>query len=326
MRLETESDATSWIWGAKALAVVAAWNGLGLFERLREGPVRRSELGVDPRALATTIPVLLHTGLVATDGEVLRLTHSGARLLEKGELPSERNLDLLRDLGRMKEVIQNGGPARDDSGKSKATQGGTRADDLAHTERFLDYLYQMSEGAALTTLEWLSPLLAQHARVLDVGGGHGRYARAFADAGHPTTLFDLPHVVDLAKKRHGDALSYIAGDFHEARSFGGPYDLILLCNIAHSESAEANASLVSRLAGVLMPGGHLVLKDMFLDEIGAEPANAVFFGLTMLFYTEHGQSPVLDRAKQWLLDAGLAKPRVTLLDTQALLIGEKPLV
>ena len=324
MRLENERDATDWLWGAKALAVVAAWNALGLFERLRAGPVRRADLGVDARAVATTLPVLLHTGLIATDVEVLRLTHLGLRLLEKGELPSERNLDLLRDLSRMQDVIQNGGPVRDDQGKSKATQGGTRAHDLAHTERFLDYLYQMSEGAALTTLEWLSPLLAQHARVLDVGGGHGRYARAFANAGHPTTLFDLPHVVELAKKRHGDALSYLEGDFHQATSFGGPYDLILLCNVVHGESAEANASLVGRLAKSLLPGGHLVLKDMFLDEVGSEPANAVFFGLTMLFYTEHGQSPQLERAKQWLLDAGLSKPRVTSLDTQALVIARKP--
>lgn len=324
MRLESDRDATSWIWGAKALAVVAAYNALGLFERLQAGPVRRSELGVDERAAATTIPVLLHVGLVATDGELLRLTHAGARLLERGELPSERNLDMLRDLSQMKEVIQSGGPVRDEQGKPKATRGGTRADDMAHTERFLDYLYQMSEGAARTTLEWLSPLLAQHARVLDVGGGHGRYARAFAYAGHPTTLFDFPHVIELAKKRHGEALSYIAGDFHEPVSFGGPYDLILLCNIVHSESAEANASLVSRLARVLLPGGHLVIKDMFLDEVGAEPANAVFFGLTMLCYTEHGQSPSLDRAKQWLTDAGLSKPRVTLLDTQALVVAQKP--
>jgi len=102
--------------------------------------------------------------------------------------------------------------------------------------------------------------------VLDLGGGHGRYARAFADAGHTVTLFDQPAVVGLARKRHGEALRYIEGDFHEADSFGGPYDLVMLCNIVHGESAAANASLVARAARSLRSGGRLAIRDMFLDE------------------------------------------------------------
>lgn len=323
MKLETERDCSEWVWAAKALAVVSAWHALGLFEKLRHGPATREELGADPRAIATTLPVLKHLGLLAGDGQRLALTQAGRRLLDEGAMPTERNLETLRDLGRMKEVLAGGGPVKDDQGKPKRTTGGTRADDAAHTKSFLDMLYRMSGSAAQSTFDWLAPLLPAGAKVLDVGGGHGRYARVFADAGYPTTLFDLPNVVAYAKERHGSALAYREGDFHEVADFGGPYDLILMANIAHSESDAGNRALVARAAKSLAPGGYLALKDMFLDEHGTGPENAVFFGLTMLFYTEHGTSPTMRQTHEWFRAAGLDGPEVTLLDTQQLLVGRK---
>lgn len=323
MKLETERDAAEWVYAAKALAVVSAWNALGVFDRLRKGPLGTGDLGLDPRAVATTLPVLKFLGLIAGDARCLVLTEAGRRLMDAGGMPSERNLEALRDLGNMKAVLREGGPVKGDDGKPKGTTGGTRADDPDYTRRFLDMLYQGSGAAAQSSFDWLSPLLPQGGRVLDLGGGHGRYGRAFADAGYPTTLFDLPHVVAYAKGRHGTALAYSAGDFHTTDDFGGPFDLIFMANIVHSEAAEDNARLIERAARSLRPGGTLALKDMFLDEHGKGPENAVFFGLTMLFYTQHGSSPTLRETHEWFRAAGLEGPEVTLLDTQQLLIGRK---
>jgi SAM-dependent methyltransferase len=324
VRLETERDVNDWIWAAKSMAVVSAWNAIGLFDRIAKGPTKITELSAEPRAVKTTLPILLHLGLLASDGETLRLSETGKRLIAQRGLPSERNLEWLADLSRMKDVLQSGGPVKDADGKPRLTTGGTRADDLAHTERFLDMLYDMSEGPAKSTLEWLSPFLPAKGSILDVGGGHGRYARAFADVGHEVTLFDFPHVVELAKKRHGDALQFRAGNFHEVADFGGPYDLVLLCNIVHSESDEENRALVARAAASLRPGGQVALRDMFLDETGRDPENAVFFGLTMLFYTAKGSSPTFSQARGWMEAAGLGRVAVTLLDTQTLITGKKP--
>jgi hypothetical protein len=99
--------------------------------------------------------------------------------------------------------------------------------------------------------------------------------------------------------------------------------LIFMANIVHSEAAGDNARLIERAAQSLRPGGTLALKDMFLDEHGKGPENAVFFGLTMLFYTQHGSSPTLRETHEWFRAAGLEGPEVTLLDTQQLLIGRK---
>jgi 2-polyprenyl-3-methyl-5-hydroxy-6-metoxy-1,4-benzoquinol methylase len=317
VRLDTERDAVDWVIGAKALAVVSAWNAMGLFDDLAKRPLRVSELRADARAIRTTLPVLLHLGLLSSDGEVLRLTETAKRLVAEKALPTQRNLETLSDLGRMLEVLKHGGPL-------KLTTGGTVADDPEETERFLEMLYRLSAGTAESTFDWLERFVPAEGRVLDIGGGHGRYSRAFADRGRRATLFDFPHVVALAKKRHGDALEYLEGDFHEVEDFGGPYDLILLCNIVHSESAEQNASLIQRTMKSLRSGGWLVVRDMFLDELGRDPENAVFFGLTMLFYTQHGASPRLPEARAWLEAAGLTQISVTLLDTQQLLMGKKP--
>lgn len=324
MKLETESDVNEWHAAARALAVVSAWNELGLFAKLKDGPVALATLPGNTRALSITSAILAHVGLLVRDGERVGLTANGLRLLETGGMPTARNLDSLSDLSRMTHVLREGGPVRDATGKSKVTSGGTNPNDAEATARFLDMLYRISEQGARETFVWLSPGLPPRARVLDLGGGHGRYARAFSDAGHEVTLFDQPMVVDLAKQRHGDSLRYLGGDFHTIGSFGGPYDLVLVCNIVHGESYRANASIVARAAKSLAPGGRIALRDMFLDEHGQNPSSAVFFGITMLFYTAHGESPSVADARAWLEAAGLADVRMTAFEAQQIVSARKP--
>lgn len=323
MKLETEGDLFEWVYAAKALAAVTAWNAFGLFEKMRAGPIPVSELGADARAIAVTMPVMLHVGLVETDGARVGLSAAANRLLATNGMPTVRNLEMLGDLGRMLDVLRDGGPVRDERGQSKGTRGGT-VDDLEQTERFLDYLYRISEEPAKSTLLWLGKDLAAGSAVLDLGGGHGRYARAFADAGHTATVFDQPSVIGLARKRHADALRYLEGDFHTVESFGGPYDLVLLCNVVHGESSAANASIIARAARDLRPDGRLAIRDMFIDEHGQDPQNAVFFGMTMLFYTEHGTSPTLRNAREWCERAGLVDVRSCALETHQIVTARRP--
>lgn len=309
--IQSERDVDGLLRGAKALAVMAAWDELGLFGALAEGPKALAELPAERRALEITAAVLQHLGLVHRDGEHLLLSSTGRRLHEAGELPSARNFEFLRDQARMREVLEKGGPVPDDEGGDKATDGGVRVSDPEGSARFLDMLCARSGESAAQCLDALAPHLPARARVLDLGGGHGRYARAFADAGHAATLFDLPHVVDYARRRHGEALRYLPGDFRTPSvDFAGPYDAILLSNIVHGEPEPSCRDLVRRLAGALAPGGHLVLKDMFIDEHGQDPENAVFFGLTMLYYTRAGRSHTTTSARAWMREAGLEEPEL----------------
>jgi len=321
--IETEEDTLTLLRGAKALAVVSAWSGLGLFEALKDGPKPLAELQADPRALATTAPVLRHLGLLVGDTERIGLSSTARELLNRNEMPTERTLELLRDTARMAEVLKNGGPATDDSGTPKATKGGV-TESPERTAAFLDVLYRRSDKSAQQTLQWLRARLTAGGQVLDVGGGHGRYARCFADAGFKATLFDLPHVIEYARRRHCDHIGYLSGDYHTSDDFGGPYDLILLSNIIHSESDASCQRLLQRLACAMRPGGYITIKDMFLDETEGDPMAAVFFGLTMLYYTNEGRSPRLDQTKAWLVEAGLTDTQVIAFGSFSVVTARRP--
>jgi len=285
-------------------AVIAAWNERGLLRALASGPVALSELDADERAVATTAPILAHAGLIMGDGERYELTDVARDLLDRGLLLGARDLRHLRGLGRLSAVMADGGPAPGDDGKPQLTTGGVQPEDPQASARFLQMLYDSAADAAPRTFDWTAPRIKPGASVLDLGGGHGRYARCFADAGFTATLLDLPMVVSLARERHGDALRYREGDFLAGAELGGPYDCALLSNIVHGQSDDENRALIARLHDALTPGGLLVLKDMFLDDLGQDPTEAVYFGVTMLFYTAHGRSYDLREVAGWCQAAG----------------------
>lgn len=322
--IRTGDDVDDLLRGAKALAVMAAWTELGLFDALDEAPRRPEELPGDARAIAITVPVLRHLGLLIDHGDRVGLSATARRLKAAGQLPTARNFEILGDQMRMADVVKGGGPVTDAQGKSKGTDGGV-TEDSEQAARFLDMLYDKSAESAQMVYESLAPLLPPGASVLDLGGGHGRYARTFVEAGHSATLFDFPHVLEYARKKHGEALGYLGGNFRDPSvGLGGPYDLIFLSNIVHGEPDHENRALMKRLAAVLSPGGHVVLKDMFLDEHGQDPENAVFFGLTMLFYTQAGQSPSVRQATEWLEGAGLSDARLSAMGPFQLLRARRP--
>jgi 3-hydroxy-5-methyl-1-naphthoate 3-O-methyltransferase len=325
MRIRTEADVDDLVRAAKLLAVASAWAELGLWDELarRGEPVDLGELVGDLRALEITAPVLGHAGLLDGGGRVWALSRVAREMHARGELPTGRNLGFLDDLGRMADVVRDGGPVRGPDGAPRVTSGGVRPDDLEATRAFLAMLYRRSGSSAEAVADWLAPRLGHAAHVLDVGGGHGRYGEALVGRGHRVTVFDLPVVIELARERHGDALAYLAGDFHRD-DFGGPYDAALLSNVVHGEAPDANADMARRLFAALAPGGWVVYKDMFIDELGREPDHAVFFGTTMLYYTAAGRSYTLRDVAAWCREAGFEAPEVAAVDTFSLVFARKP--
>jgi SAM-dependent methyltransferase len=324
MHIQSEHDFDRLARAAKLLAVAAAWTELGLWDELarRKEPVALKDLPGDPRALEICAPVLAHAGLLEGGRDRWMLSAQGRALAAQGALPTRQTFEWLSDLTQLPRMLRDGGAALDPEGRPRITSGGVRPDNREATKAFLEMLHRRSGGSADTSALWLTTRIAPGAHVLDLGGGHGRYAQAFVARGFRATLFDFPLVVDLARERHGDTIAYRAGNFHQD-DLGGPYDAVFLSNIVHGESPAANASLMARVARALAPGGVVILKDMFIDEQGRDPENAVFFGLTMLFYTAAGRSYSIADVAQWCAAAGFEPPETVVAETFSLVFARR---
>lgn len=323
--IQDEGDVIRLARSAWALSVITAWHELGLFAQLKNhgGPMRLEELPADLRALELTAPILAHVGLLEGGGGRWKLSKPARVMIDRNEMPTERNLSWLGDLSRIREVLRQGGPVKGQDGSSRISSGGVRSDDEEGNRRFMDMLRRRADTSADAVADWVAPKLEDRSHIIDVGGGHGRFAKAFVDRGHHVTLFDMDAIVALARERYGEALSYRVGDFHDD-DFGSAYDAALLSNIVHGESDAANANMFRRLFVALRPGGWLVIKDMFIDEQGRDPESAVFFGLTMLFYTGAGRSWSLHQVTRWCDAAGFESPEVISMTGFSLVFARKP--
>jgi predicted O-methyltransferase YrrM len=170
-------------------------------------------------------------------------------------------------------------------------------------------------------------------RVLDLGGGSGVFAMAFARVKQDlhATVFDLPEVVGLTRQYVADAglsdrIDTLAGDYR-TDDIGDGYDLVFLSAIVHSNSDGRNAELIRKCADALNPGGQVVVQDFVMDEDRVHPAHGAMFALNMLVATPEGDTFTEAEICGWMEAAGLVN--ITRQDTQtgtAQVIGYKPAV
>jgi SAM-dependent methyltransferase len=290
-------------------AVVAAACATGVADAIAAGPRQAAAVaaacGTSPRATRALLGSLVALGLaehgpdgyaLSADGAVLAGGHpeSVARIVAKewffyqawAGLP-----DSVRD-----------GHARIPPWRDRL------ADDPA---RPLDFLRALDDLAARFGGEL--PALAGldgPGRLLDVGGGAGSHAAALARAvpGLEATVLDLPAVEPVLRERHPE-LAFVPGDLDDPR-FGRPpgerWDAVLLANVLHDHPPARCQAIVATAAGLLAPGGTLLVYEWVLDETGDTPPAVALFDLMMLVENEGGAAWTAARLSAWLEAAGLA--------------------
>lgn len=158
--------------------------------------------------------------------------------------------------------------------------------------------------------------LRQAGILLDLGGGPGTYAMAFL-ARHSqlkATICDRPAALTVAKEiaathKARKRLSYLPLNFME-EDLSGRYDLVWYSNVLHIYSPDENQALFRRVIPVLNPGGRLIIQDAFLhDREGLYPEEANLFAVSMLLFTERGNTYSLRDTARWLKEAGYIKIR-----------------
>lgn len=147
--------------------------------------------------------------------------------------------------------------------------------------------------------------------LLDLGGGPGTYAMAFL-AKNPTlhaTVCDREPALEVAKEIAGThkarrRLSYLPLDF-SSQPILGTYDVIWYSNVLHIYSPEDNQAIFRRALAALTPGGRFIIQDAFLhDREGLYPVEACLFAVSMLLFTEGGNTYSVSETAKWLKIAG----------------------
>jgi SAM-dependent methyltransferase len=157
-------------------------------------------------------------------------------------------------------------------------------------------------------------------RLLDVGGGHGLYAVAFADE-YPdlsAVVLDHPAAEPSFRDTIGDApeadrVAFRAGDYleDELDEEGEGYDVVLLFNIVHAHDAATNRALLERVFDALRPGGVVAVLDQFTgDGRTPVPRTAVRFVDLTYRLTLGGHTYPAEEVTGWLESAGFADARV----------------
>jgi ubiquinone/menaquinone biosynthesis C-methylase UbiE len=215
------------------------------------------------------------------------------------------------------------------SGLTECVRTGTAVPDERGAEDTEAFIAAMHNNARQRAAQLAGAVAAGARRMLDVGGGSGAYAIAFAQANPElrVEVFDQPAVLGIAERHIREAgledrISTRVGDLR-TDEFGDGYDLVLISAICHMLSEEENRDLLARVHRALAPGGRVAIQDFLLRADTTGPRSGALFSLNMLVNTEGGASYSEDEYTAWLREAGFGDVRrVPVAGPAGVLVGQ----
>jgi SAM-dependent methyltransferase len=262
----------------------------------------------DRRAVAAVLDALAAMELLRKDEGVYRCVPPVAEALSADSpisvLPMLRHsAHVWHRWSRLTDIVRGGesspGPVpwRDDEG----------------LEAFIGAMHAIGAARAPEAVAAIAPGEAQ--ALLDVGGASGTYTEAFLRAcpAMQATIFDLPPVIEIARRRLGptgllERLTLVAGNFYED-PFPGGHDLVLLSAIIHQNSPEQNEALYRKCLDALEAGGRLVIRDHILSPDRTRPRSGALFAINMLVATPGGGCYTFQEIRAGLDAAGFERVR-----------------
>ena len=282
--------------------VLSACVKLDLFRKLSQGPMTLAQLALHcqmsneatDRLLAAAISLRLIEARGTDERGQPRfgLGVLGAPLVDnEGVLAMIRHHDTLyADLADPVALLRGQGPAPALSGfyPYTADDAPAHAGELA-PDHVGNYSQLMAASQPLVAAEILDAYsFERHHRLLDVGGGEGRFLCSVgARAPHlQLTLFDLPAVAERAKSRFATA-----GLAQRAQAIGGNFlsdplptgfDIVSLVRVIHDHDEQRALTILRAIHAALPPGGTLLLAEPMAGTPGAEAMGDAYFGFYLL--------------------------------------------
>lgn len=145
-----------------------------------------------------------------------------------------------------------------------------------------DYSELMAGSQAMVAREALAAYpFARHRRLLDIGGGHGAFVKAVAQACPHLAcgVFDLPPVLAGCDRDMTD-VSLHPGDFFASPLPTG-YDCMTLVRILHDHDDDRCLAILQAARAALPPGGKLVIAEPMSGARDAKAMGDAYFGLDL---------------------------------------------
>lgn len=290
-------------------------NRLRLFDQLAAGPRPlaqiAADLGLEPRAARLFLNACAALGLLQAEGEAYANSPVSQTFLVQGSPAfmgnAVRYSDQLYDTwGRLEQGLRRGEPVLPAESYLGVDPERTRA--------FVHGMHDRASGIGRSLVGLVD--LTGRRRMLDVGGGPGTYSALFARQ-YPTlrsVVLELEAVARigreiLAGSDAQDRVEFVTGDYHTS-DFPAQRDVVLMSGMFHRESAQDCRRLIRKAAECLVPGGLLVVSDVFTDRGGASPPFAALFGLNMMLTAPNGGVHADADVADWLGAAGFIRVEI----------------
>ncbi len=291
-------------------AVCAAAADLELFTVLSAGPLTAEavacKLRCDRRGVVILLDALVVLRLVWKEGNRYGLPAGLTAFLTPDGPQSilamaQHQGHCLRNWAQLARVVKTGRPA--EPMPSVRGQAGDQ-------ESFIGAMHNISAPTADQVIHAIKPLRFNH--LLDIGGASGTWTIAFLRAfpSAKATVFDLPHVIPMARRRLVAAgltgrVRLVAGDFAVDPLPPGA-DLAWVSAIVHQNSRQQNRALFAKVHAALVQGGRIAIRDILMDETRTRPVAGALFAVNMLVATEGGGTFTFEELREDLEATGFA--------------------
>ena len=265
---------------------LAACVELDLFAQLAAGAETVEHLAARCRLAPAALLRLARAGaalrLLETDGARVALGPLGAALLANPGIAAmvRHHALLYRDLADPVGLLR---------GETDATLAGFWPYEGGDAPRADAYSQLMAASQPMIAAGILAAWkFRRHRRILDVGGGDGRFLEAVAARAPALALmlFDLPDVAALARARF--ARAGLAG---RAAAWGGDMrvdrlpegaDIATLVRVLHDHDDDDAMAILRNVRACLQPGATLLIAEPLAAAAGAEPVGDAYFGFYLL--------------------------------------------
>jgi precorrin-6B methylase 2 len=224
------------------------------------------------------------------------LTHDGSNSVLA---MAQHQANCLRRWDQLAKVIKTGKPAP----RIPSIRG-----EQGDTASFIGAMHAINARVAAKVVRDIQPLPFN--RLLDVGGASGTWTIAFLHANRSAsaTIFDLPPVIRLAKKRLTEVgfrprVNLVNGNFYTDPLPKG-CDLAWVSAIVHQNSRHQNRMLFRKIYRALDNGGRIAIRDILMEESRTAPISGALFAVNMLVATKGGGTFTFEELRDDLKAAG----------------------